>query len=103
MSAPIVLDHDWTDDDDEPLGGWVQIDRDEWRAILTEAGGVRALQVFSTLTDPDGDYGSPQIYTAWGRREDRHPLVDIRDYKEQGRTSESTLRKFVRVETEASA
>lgn len=93
MSGAVKLDHDWTDDDDRPLGGWVEVSIDELRAIVAEAGGLRALDVFSSLTDPDS-----QIYTSWGRPGDPHPLVDMRDYKEDGRTTEVVCRRFVRVD-----
>lgn len=102
MSAPAVLDHDWTDDEDRPLGGWVEISLDELRGIVADAGGLRALSVFATLTDPDGDYGPAQIYTAWGHPDAPHPLVDMRDYYNNGHEAgctKSILRKFVRVKT----
>ena len=75
---------------------WVEIDEREWSEIVEREGGVRALAVFSTLTDPDGQFGQPQIYTAWGRKGDEDPLVDIRDLKsDDGETEQRTLRKFV--------
>jgi hypothetical protein len=77
-------DHVWTDSEGDPLGGWVVIDRDEWRRIVESAGGLMALGVFSALTDPEGCYGEPQIYTAWGHRDQDVPLVDIRDTKFDG-------------------
>lgn len=98
MSADrLTLDTARTDDDGEPpLGDWVEIGIDEWRRLIAEAGGLEALSVFSSLTDPEGVYGSPQVYTAWGRREDGHPLVDVRDLKgDDGRTVRSTFRRFV--------
>jgi hypothetical protein len=87
MSDPWVRDE---------LGSWEVIGLEEWRKLIADEGGVRSLAVFSSLTDPDGDYGPRQIYTAWGRHDDVMPLVDIRDYKaEDGTTEESILRKFV--------
>ncbi len=92
-----TIDEVWTDDEDRPYGGWVPIEVDEYLAIIAGAGGLAVLSVFSTLTDPDGCYGRPQVYTAWGRDDDPHPLVDVRDYKEDGETVEQIRRKFVLV------
>lgn len=91
---------DWLDADDRPLGGWVEIDRDAWRRIVRVVGGLERLSVFSTLTDPDGFYGTPQIYTAWGPRKGPNPLIDIRDYKAADGTTERTVfRRFVRFDS----
>lgn len=87
---------DWLDED-EPLGGWVEIDRNAWRSIVRLAGGVGNLSVFSTLTDLEGAYGAPQIYTAWGPAGGVNPLIDVRDYKaSDGSTERSVFRRFVR-------
>lgn len=94
---PSVLDERWTDEEGRPLGGWVKIGRDEYRATIAHAGGLEALSVFSTLTDPEGVYGAPRVYTAWGRRDAAHPLVDVDDLKENGITVETTFRRFVTV------
>jgi hypothetical protein len=89
----------WTDEEGRPLGSWIEITVEEWREIIAAAGGLGALSVFSSLTDPEGVYGPRQVYTAWGRRESRSPLVDIRDYKNEDGTSESFVcRKFVAVD-----
>lgn len=88
---------EWTSDDGDSLGDWVEVAPEEWKAIFLGAGGFELLSVFSSLTDPDGRYGRPQIYTCWGRRDDDAPLVDIRDYKaSDGKTEKRILRKFVR-------
>lgn len=92
----MVLDDEWLDEHDEPFGGWVRVSGEELRGIVADAGGLDALTVYSSLTDPDGCYGRPQIYTAWGRYDDGHPLVDMCDYKEDGCTVETICRKFVR-------
>lgn len=91
---------EWTDDDGRPLGEWVEVDREEWVAILEREGGFSALSVFTTLTDPGGQYGEPQVYTAWGRRGDDVPLVDICDYKDpvDGQTTSQTFRMFKIIE-----
>lgn len=86
---------EWTDEDGRPLGSWVEIGRDEWWPTIEQAGGLKALAVFSSLTDPEGVYGPAQIYTAWGRREDDAPLVDICDFKaDDGTTERQVCRKF---------
>lgn len=85
----------WTDDDDRPLGEWVEVSRDEWRQVVGDAGGLKALSVFSSLTDPDGEYGEPRIYTAWGFRELDFPLVDICDYGGTRPPERQVFRKFV--------
>ena len=75
---------------------WNEIPRADYDAIIEEAGGLGALRVFSCLTDPEGQYGTPQIYTAWGSEGDEHPLVDITDYKDgNGRTTRQVCRKFI--------
>lgn len=93
MTLSTELDSAWTNDDGEPLGGWVVVSHDEYRRIVTDAGGYTELSVFSTLTDPDGVYGRPQIYTAWGRAVDDVPLVDIRDYVDEDKRQ--VFRRFV--------
>jgi len=91
---------EWTDDDGQPLGEWVEVDREEWWTLMEAAGGYDALTVFSSLTDPEGVYGRPQVYTAWGRRDDDTPLADIRDYRDdEGRTVRQVFRRFARRET----
>lgn len=87
---------EWTDHDGVPLGSWEKATTQEWRQIIADAGGLEALTVVSSLTDPEGTYGPPQIYTAWGRRGDDVPLVDIRDFKARdGSVKERILRKFM--------
>lgn len=96
----MTLDRTWTDADGEPLGGWVEIDREEYMRLIEEAGGYWSLTVFSSLTDPEGQYGEPTIYTAWGHKGDYHPLVDIRDTGMDGHgglPERQTFRKFVEV------
>jgi len=40
---------------------WVVISRAEYEEKVQMVGGYPALTVFSTLTDPYGEYGSPRI------------------------------------------
>lgn len=87
---------EWTDNDGLALGTWVEIERDEWRQVIEDAGGLEALTVFSSLTDPAGLYGPAQIYTAWGIADQPAPLVDIRDQKTD--PTRTVLRKFVLAE-----
>jgi hypothetical protein len=72
---------------------WTVISRQEYDQIV---GSTDDLQVFATITDPEGVYGPAQVYTAWGRRGDDDPLVDIRDWKDgAGATVEQVCRRFV--------
>lgn len=91
---------DWTDEDGVPLGDWVQIDRDRYAEIFTAADARDRLIVFASLTDPDGQYGPRQIYTAWGHRGQDAPLLDATDYVggEYGTTRKQVYRQFVRTD-----
>jgi hypothetical protein len=81
----------WTDSDGNSLGAWVKIDRDEFRSLFSEE-----MVPFSTLTDPDGNYGPRQVYTSWGYPGEDAPRIDIRDDRdEDGNTTRRVLRKFV--------
>lgn len=82
-----MLGDNWTDDDGIPLGEWVVIEAKEAWAIKDAAGD--ALRVFSSLTDPDGNYGTPTIYTAWGVDGEDVPRLDARD------SAPTTWRKFI--------
>jgi hypothetical protein len=88
----------WLNAEGVSLGEWVPISAEEWRSIVVAAGGLEALSVFSSLTDPEGVYGPRRIYTAWGHRNEEAPLVDICDDKADDGTTTTlrTLRKFVR-------
>lgn len=87
----------WTDSNGNPLGAWTDMDSADFWAFI-EAEGEN-LVVFSSLTDPGGVYGPPQIYTAWGFRDEDAPRVDIRDYKdERGRTIRQVCRRFALLE-----
>jgi hypothetical protein len=86
----------WTDEDGEFLGQWENITQEEFWAAVREAGGLGELNVFSTLTDPDGTYGQRQIYTAWGRSGSPAPLLDICDYlDDSGKVAQRLCRRFV--------
>lgn len=87
---------DWRDGDGELLGDWEVVTDREWARIFDEAGGYDALTVFASLTDPEGDYGEPQVYTAWGRPDDDVPLLDICDYGEPGFGSRDWTRRVTR-------
>jgi hypothetical protein len=82
---------EWTDSDGNSLGAWVKTDRDEFRSLFSGE-----MVPFSTLTDPDGNYGPRQVYTAWGYPGEDAPRIDIRDYRdEDGYTTRQVFRKFV--------
>jgi hypothetical protein len=49
-------------------GHWEATDCAGWSAAVKAAGGLNYLGVWSTLTDPEGQYGPPTIYTCWGER-----------------------------------
>jgi hypothetical protein len=83
---------EWTDSDGNRLGEWEVISREEYDRQFA----AHDLNPFSTLTDPDGAYGTPQVYTAWGLRGADAPLIDIRDYRDRdGNTTRQICRKFV--------
>lgn len=97
LSSRSSVAREWADEEGRPLGVWVEVERDEWQELIRTAGGLEALTVFSTLTDPDGCYGPAQVYTAWGARESDVPFVDACDYKgADGRTERQVLRRFRR-------
>lgn len=61
-------------------------DLDGWQRVTCEVAEVikhaNAVRVFSSLTDPDGLYGHPVIYTEWGIPEMSDGDVPLlRDYQ----------------------
>lgn len=82
----------WTDEDGEPLGDWLEITFEEQQRIVQDAGGLDALTVFATFTDPPYE-----VYTAWGRPDDDAPLIDTRtlDWHKPGPPKREVYRKFV--------
>jgi len=84
---------DWLDAEGESLGDWLPITRDEYVGVIQQAGGIDALTVAASLTDPDGVYGEPQIYTAWAMKDEDVPLVDHRDYP--GQPERTVYRRFL--------
>ncbi len=61
------------------MQGWTRIsceERNEHYEVARRTGGLRPL---SSLTDSDGIYGSPVIFTEWGRKDADEPL--LRDYR----------------------
>ena len=46
------------------------------------------MRVYSSLTDPDGDFGRPQVFTEWGTKDGRTPVcagVVLYDQDEEDR------------------
>lgn len=41
----------------------------EYNAAIAAVGGLEKLHVWSSLTDLDGQYGPPRIFTCWGTEE----------------------------------
>lgn len=65
------------------MAGWREVscetrDRFMW-GVGDERGHAERLCVFSSLTDPDGTYGPPVIYTEWGVKDGEKPW--LRDYR----------------------
>jgi hypothetical protein len=59
-----------TDEDDgHPPGYWKRATCDEYRDAIFAAGGTQSLRVWGTLTDMDGQFGTPVIFTEWGTPE----------------------------------
>lgn len=62
--------------DDDPRGHWIHATCDAYQRAIASAGGTENLSVWSTLTDPDGQYGSPFIFTCWGSKHaDGNPVA----------------------------
>lgn len=51
---------------DEVRGHWVTASCAEYTEAVEAAGGTSALHVWSSLTDLDGQYGHPFVFTCWG-------------------------------------
>ena len=67
----------------------------QWReATCEESIAARAgldLSVWSSLTDTDGSFGEALIFTSWGSRDGRTPVVaDVR-YMEEGKVCEHRI------------
>lgn len=61
------------------MAGWLRItcyERDEHFALAKDTGGIEPI---SGLTDPDGEYGTPLVFTEWARKDSDEPL--LRDYR----------------------
>lgn len=43
-------------------GQWVIASCEEYQAAVSDQG----LRVWASLTDPDGQFGEPKVYTLWG-------------------------------------
>ena len=61
------------------MTGWKQISCDDSDHIWRDSEG--SLKVTSSLTDPDGCYGEPIIFTEWWLN--NHPL--LRNYRKPGK------------------
>jgi hypothetical protein len=60
----------------EVRGYWIDASCSEYNDAVVAAGGLDKLTVWSSLTDLDGQYGSPFIFTCWGEKtEDGHPVA----------------------------
>lgn len=49
-------------------GHWVRATVAEYQAAIDAHGGLEALSVWSSLTDIDGQYGPPFVFTCWGTK-----------------------------------
>ncbi|MHB1762647.1 MAG: hypothetical protein ACYCS4_07910 [Acidimicrobiales bacterium] len=49
-----------------PHGHWETCSCEEFQEAVQKAGGLDALEPWSSLTDPDGEYGPPTVFTSWG-------------------------------------
>ncbi len=74
------------------------LDLSDWREVTCEEsevvrdGGVTPL---SSLTDIDGTYGRPVIYTEWARPDGEEPI--LRDYLYEPHTDDPKCHHFVPV------
>lgn len=57
--------------------GWKRISCEERNEHYALAGS--ALEPVSSLTDLDGEFGTPVVFTEWARRDQDEPL--LRDYR----------------------
>lgn len=65
---------DCTDSDTWPgimPGRWVLASCQEYQDLISGHG----LDVWSSLTDPSGQYGIPQVYTLWGTPDGARPVA----------------------------
>lgn len=70
------------------LDGWTPITCAQREEIVHDHTHGK-LGVFSSLTDPEGQYGSPLVYTEWGI-DDRPVLRDYLAYTDDRTPSECT-------------
>jgi hypothetical protein len=67
---PSKDDYEWMSD-----GRWERTDCAGWSKAVADAGGLDVLTVWSSLTDMDGEFGPPTIYTCWGASDNGNPVV----------------------------
>jgi hypothetical protein len=64
------------------LDGWIEVTCRERDRVWAE--NEQTVVTTSSLTDPDGIYGDPIIYTEWGLRTDDGHEAILRDYIKRG-------------------
>lgn len=61
----------------DDLSGWGEVNCAQRETFFRQYGD--RLKPYSALTDPDGQYGTPVVYTEWGAKEGEKPW--LRDYR----------------------
>jgi hypothetical protein len=56
-------------------GHWESATCAEYSKAIADAGGMRALSVYSALTDPEGTRGPAIVFTEWGTKEGHTPVA----------------------------
>lgn len=59
------------------MTGWSEVNCDQRETFFRNFGG--RLRPFSSLTDPEGHYGTAVVYTEWGVKDGEKPW--LRDYR----------------------
>jgi hypothetical protein len=66
------IDEDGDDNGVTP-GEWRTATREEYEAAY-QAHPLEGRSVYSSLTDPDGQFGRPVMFTEWGTKDGRTPI-----------------------------
>lgn len=61
----------------DDMTGWGEVTCETRERFFSQYGAL--LKPYSSLTDPDGQYGEPTIYTEWGSK--RRDTPWLRDYR----------------------
>jgi len=54
---------------------WIECTKDVYFAIYYWMRKINDISVYSTITDPNGYYGNPLIFTEWGLKSGNYALI----------------------------